>query len=256
MGREGGISFPTYVQLERLAYEIYKRPIAVFFFPEPPDEVTAQKSFRTLPQAELDSLSPSVLRLFRQAQVMQLKLHELTGDTNPAPRKIFRDLTFRPSDRVEELVRSVREYLGVPLSTQADWRNTESAFKEWRRRIENSGIFVFKDAFGQDDVSGFCLYDNEFPIIYVNNSTPRTRQIFTLFHELTHLLLRTSGIDKEDDAFLRRAHGESKKVEILCNRFAGEFLLPTDDFLRRGGQTPFFPRTLPPASVPTLRPRS
>ena len=27
---------PTYAQLETLAYDVYKRPIALFFFPEPP----------------------------------------------------------------------------------------------------------------------------------------------------------------------------------------------------------------------------
>ncbi|KKL56723.1 hypothetical protein LCGC14_2242570, partial [marine sediment metagenome] len=39
---------------ERLAYEIYKRPLALFFFPEPPEEETPKESFRTLPQEEID----------------------------------------------------------------------------------------------------------------------------------------------------------------------------------------------------------
>ena len=30
---EAGTSSPTYPQLEKLAYDIYKRPIAIFFFP-------------------------------------------------------------------------------------------------------------------------------------------------------------------------------------------------------------------------------
>ncbi|MXV75458.1 helix-turn-helix domain-containing protein, partial [Candidatus Poribacteria bacterium] len=34
---EAGESVPTYIQLEKLA-DKYKRPIALFFFPEPPDE--------------------------------------------------------------------------------------------------------------------------------------------------------------------------------------------------------------------------
>jgi Zn-dependent peptidase ImmA (M78 family) len=59
---------------------------------------------------------------------------------------------------------------------------------------------------------------------------PITRQIFTLFHELAHLLLKTGGIDKRNDAFLRRLRGENKKAEILCNRFTGEFLVPDSDF--------------------------
>ena len=32
---ENGVTSPTYLQLERLAYDIYKRPIAIFFFLNP-----------------------------------------------------------------------------------------------------------------------------------------------------------------------------------------------------------------------------
>ena len=35
---EKGEGAPTYLQLDTLAYEIYKRPIALFFFPNIPDE--------------------------------------------------------------------------------------------------------------------------------------------------------------------------------------------------------------------------
>lgn len=35
---ESGGSAPTYVQLEKLA-DKYKRPVAIFFFPEPPEEI-------------------------------------------------------------------------------------------------------------------------------------------------------------------------------------------------------------------------
>ena len=55
---EKGATSPTYVQLERLAYEIYNRPLALFFFPEPPEEETPTESFRTLPQEKIDLLEP------------------------------------------------------------------------------------------------------------------------------------------------------------------------------------------------------
>ena len=35
---ENGADSPSYAQLEKLAYDVYKRPIAVFFFPKPPKE--------------------------------------------------------------------------------------------------------------------------------------------------------------------------------------------------------------------------
>ncbi len=35
---ESGQSAPTYLTLEKMAYELYKRPVAVFFFPCIPQE--------------------------------------------------------------------------------------------------------------------------------------------------------------------------------------------------------------------------
>jgi len=229
---EKGDSSPTYVQLETLAYAIYKRPVAIFFFPEPPEEVTAKKSFRTLPESEVEELGPRSLRVFRQGQAMQIKLEELTDGKNPAQKKIFRDLRFEPRGDVVTMAKSVRKYLGVDIAMQVRWANTEVALEKWRGAVEEKGIFVFKDAFGGDEIAGFCIYDPEFPVIYINNSMAKRRQIFTLFHELTHLLFKTGGVDKQNDAFVRRIRGDNRRIEVLCNRFAGEFLLPKEEFNR------------------------
>jgi len=229
--QEGAHSI-TYVQLEKLAYEIYKRPIAIFFFPDPPTEVDPKSSFRTLPPSELDDLPSTFFKLFRDAQAMQINLEELNDGTNPVPQKIFRDLSFSPRDNAQKKATAIRDYLGIPLETQLHWKNMSTALREWRRAIESKGIYVFKDAFHLDDISGFCIYDYEFPVIYLNNSMPLTRQVFTLFHELVHLLLKTSGIDKRNDAFLRKLRGDNKRAEVLCNKFAGAFLVPDLDFDR------------------------
>jgi Zn-dependent peptidase ImmA (M78 family) len=229
---ESGTSSPTYVQLETLAYKLYKRPIAVFFFPQPPEEISPRNSFRTLPETELRQFPPRFLQLFRQAQAMQANLDELNDGMNPAARKIFRDLRFEPHSELSVIVAQVRAYLGVSLDTQIGWANVETALKEWRRTIEANGIYVFKEAFRCEDLSGFAVYDEEFPLIYVNNSMPLTRQIFTLFHELAHLLFRTGGIDKNNDAFLRGLRGDNRRIEVLCNRFVGELLVPAGDFTR------------------------
>ena len=227
---EKGDSSPTYLQLETLAYTVYKRPVAMFFFPEPPEELTAKKSFRTLPESEVEELAPTFLRVFRRGQAMQVNLEELTDGKNPAPKKIFRDLSFEPRADAVTMAQRVRQYLGVGIATQALWANTEVALEKWRSAVEEKGIFVFKDAFRDDEISGFCIYDPEFPVIYINNSMPSTRQIFTLFHELTHLLFGTGGVDKQNDAFLRQMRGDNRRIEVLCNRFAGEFLVPKEDF--------------------------
>ncbi|MBA7662181.1 hypothetical protein ES703_70207 [subsurface metagenome] len=238
---EKGTTSPTYAQLERLAYEIYKRPLALFFFPKPPQEETPQQSFRTLPESEILLIEPRLHYLIRQARVMQINLAELNDGVNPAKHQILNDLSFNPNTSVTEMTARVRKYLGVNLVTQRAWKKTDAAFKEWRNTFEHNGVFVFKETFNQrvgresmeSSFSGFCLYDKKFPIIFVNNSKSDTRQIFTLFHELSHLLLGTGGVDTRLDDYIHLLKGDARKTEILCNRFAGSFLVPDDDFNKR-----------------------
>lgn len=129
-------------------------------------------------------------------------------------------------------MQTVRDYLGISLEEQKEWKDSEDALKKWREVIESFGIFVFKNAFKQTEFSGFCLYDSEFPIIYLNNTVAKTRQIFTLFHELAHLLFKTGGIDKIVDDYIERLPHSQRRVEVFCNHFAAEFLVPDDDFNR------------------------
>ena len=228
---EAGSEFPSYIQLERLAYEIYKRPLALFFFPEPPQEETLQQSFRTLSKDELDDLiKPRWRFLIRKARVMQLNLAELFEGANPASQQIIRDMSYKPDVAVERMVADIRKYLRIDLSTQTEWKSIDDALKTWRNVLEEHGVFIFKDAFKDENLSGFCLYDERFSIIYVNNSRPPTHQIFTLFHELAHLLFKTGGVDMRHNQYIEKLEGNNRRIEILCNRFAGEFLVPNDDF--------------------------
>jgi Zn-dependent peptidase ImmA (M78 family) len=226
---EKGTTSPTYAQLEKLAYKIYKRPLALFFFPEPPEEETPTESFRTLPQEEIDLLEPRLLYLVRQAKVMRENLRELFDGVNPAEKQVCSDITIHSSDTISDVAKAVREYLGVGLSEQYELTTNDKALKYWRDVLERHGVFVFKDAFKDEECSGFCLYDDVFPIIYINNSQAKIRQIFTLFHELAHLLFRTGGIDLRQDDFVQRMRGPNRHIEVFCNKFAGEFLVPTED---------------------------
>lgn len=170
--------------------------------------------------------------LMRKAKAMQLNLAELTQGRNPSERLITRNLQFAPDVDVAEMAATVRQYIGVSVEQQQAWRGDDAALKEWRTALLNVGVFVFKDAFRLDDFSGFCLYDDEFPVIYVNNSSTKTRQIFTYFHELAHLIFHTSGIDNVRDGYIARLTGDAKQIEVICNSFAAHLLLPNDAFER------------------------
>ncbi len=230
---EKGKGSPTYVQLEQLAYKIYKRPIALFFFPEPPQEESPKQSFRTLPEVEISKLTSRLCFLIRQARMQQINLSELYDNKNPAKHNIVRELSFKPNMSATEMAVRVRKYLNIGIGSQLDWKSLDVSFKNWRNILEDHGIFTFKEAFKDDSFSGFCLYDKEFPVIYVNNSKPASRQIFTLFHELAHLLFGTGGVDTRLEDYIRFIHGNDRAVEVLCNRFGGEFLVPDADFSQR-----------------------
>ncbi|MYH50766.1 MAG: ImmA/IrrE family metallo-endopeptidase [Acidobacteria bacterium] len=217
---------PTYVQLESVALR-FGVPVSVLFFPEPPDVPEPSRSFRTLPDREFATLPPRMHLLVRKAQAFHLSLVELTEGRSPAERPILRTFQNKEPDPAE-----VRATLGVSLNDQRAWADPAEAFRGWRDALHDAGVFVFKDAFRQYDYCGFSLYDAELPVIYVNSSRSATRQIFTLFHELGHLLHETSGLDPVPPDVLDRLPTASRNVETQCNRFAADLLLPPGELDR------------------------
>ncbi len=223
---EDGADHPTYVQLETLG-TLYQVPLAIFFFPDIPELSNSKASFRSLPEHIYDTLASSVIKIMNDARVIQMNLHELNGGINPSPMLLTNvDYSSTIGDAASEL----RELLSVSIDEQKRIRNADEALKIWRDRFWECGIYVFKEAFSDNSISGFCLYDEIFPVIYINNSMSFTRQIFTLFHEFYHLISNTNGIDKTTDDFFDQLTIEQLRIEQACNQFAAEFLVPHDDF--------------------------
>lgn len=231
---ESGDRALTYVQLETLA-DKYKRPVAIFFFPEPPEEPTFEDNI-ALRSSDVKKLNPRTLFLFRQAYARQLSLMELNNEKNPSEDLIYQDIQILPSHRnlnsqnAFELAEKSRAYLNISVEMQSNWENEKTALENWRYHIQEKGIFVFKDAFKDDLVDGFCLMHEEFPVIYLNNSRPSVRQIFSLFHELGHILVGKNGITPDITGSIKI---KSKDLESFCNQFASEFLVPSKDFKKR-----------------------
>lgn len=227
---ESGEDYPTYAQLKTLC-EFYRKPVAVCFFPEPPELDNLPASFRTLPTQFLPLVSRNILKAIDEARVMQLNLYELNDAANPAIHGFnrLREQSWNLNTTASEL----RALLRAPLSEQKKLNDLASAFEYWRSRLHSIGIYVFKGAFKDDSVSGLCLNDEHFPTIYVNNSFAASRQVFTLFHEVYHLISGTGGIDFLDDRLHETStQSAASRIETNCNAFAGSFLVPDEDFLK------------------------
>ncbi|PDS80269.1 DNA-binding protein [Rhizobium sp. L43] len=229
---ESGADAPSYAQLEKLAYELYKRPLAIFFLPSPPQEPKPEAEFRALPDADLRNLSRDTVLLIRRARAYQTSLIELFGGRSPVAEPIWKHVPLDASKPSAQQAAAIRASLGVPAPGARDWGapDGDEALKVWRKAIEAGGVFVFKDTFKQKEVSGFCLEHPELPVMMINNSTTKTRQIFSLLHELAHVLMGRRAISTFDDAPLSRLPPAEQRIERFCNQIAADILVPAQDF--------------------------
>ena len=225
---EAGTETPSYTNLEAMSYRHLMIPLALFFFPEPPSIEDPISKFRRLPEYEFRRISTDTMQMMRMAQGYQESLVELATDGSRR-RKIFRDLGYK-GKTVRELANKTREYLGITLKKQMAFRSSEDAFKHWRHCLEDAGIFTFKGSLEDKFISGFCLLHEEFPIVFINNSNAFTRQIFTLIHELGHIIFEIYGVTDVDERYLEHMSQKDKSLEAKCNQFAAEVLVPTDSF--------------------------
>ena len=216
---ESGNGRPSYAQLEKLAKRV-RRPVAVFYFPEPPLEPSLTEQFRSLPPEATDVIPPEIRFLIRDGRVKQMSLQELLGDDMPSPSIL--SLSGRSP---KELAQRTRARLGVSLEDQIACEDADAAVKMWRDALEACGVWIFKDAFKHNDYCGFYLHDERFPLIMLNNSMAKVRQIFTLFHELGHLLRGKGGIDLRTTP---EWTGSYREEEVFCNAFAAAFLVPDE----------------------------
>lgn len=221
---ESGQKKPTLIQLEKLARTIYKRPLAAFFLPEPPEEPPLPEDFRTLPRDKRKPFSPKTRLAIRRARRLQSLAIELANSLNReiTPKIERTDL----SDNPEVAASRTRKQLGVEIPMQFSWKNEASALNEWKKTVEKRGVLVFQLGIPLEETRGFSLIEGKFPAIVLNLSDEINGRIFSLFHEYGHLLLNGSGIcDMGDEVYLS---DENKSIERFCNHFAGAILVPKD----------------------------
>lgn len=121
----------------------------------------------------------------------------------------------------------LREILDISLETQKSWMKEKkhySFLNNWKKIITNKlGILIFEtEGVELEEMRGLCIFHDKIPIILLNGKDTPNGRIFTLFHELTHLLLGESAICGDD---------MDRAIEIFCNSVAGEFLVPEHDLL-------------------------
>lgn len=219
---ESGAARPSVPQLRRMA-DLYKRPLAIFFLPEPPLKFEAMHDFRRAHGEQ--QRTPSValhleIRKARQRRAIAMDLATEPGSP-PARFAIAGGLTDPP----EATAGSLRSALGITLAQQLTWRDKYDALNGWKAAVEAQNVLVFQmSGVRVMEARGFSESHDLLPIIVLNGADSVRGRLFTLLHELAHLALRASGLcDLHETRELTTA---DDRVETYCNRVAGFVLVP------------------------------
>lgn len=210
-------------KLKRVA-NYYKRQVAVFFLESVPEKSKKPKDFRNL-SPKNSQLSKKTLLALRRANRFQKFAFEIEGEEHWNNKYLWRDelTSLRPEN--EALAIWLRSMLEVSVDEQIQWKTPLETYRNWRNIIEEKlGILVFQFSMPMDEIQGFCITDKIPFSIVTNSNHSYYGRVFTLFHELGHILRNTSGMCLMDFANTQTKIHE----EFECNSFAAEFLIPAN----------------------------
>jgi Zn-dependent peptidase ImmA (M78 family) len=129
-------------------------------------------------------------------------------------------------------MRDVLEF-GLAKRRPGTWQETRNTLVN---AAESAGVLVMIAGYigsthrglDVDEFRGFCLIDDIAPALFVNGKDSKAAQMFTLLHEIGHILLGMSALDRPD-LDVRDGHD----VERWCNAVAAHVLVPLPDLRAR-----------------------
>jgi Zn-dependent peptidase ImmA (M78 family) len=221
---ERGEAQLTFAKLRKAA-DVYKRPLAVFFLPHPPEYKPRVTDFRRLPEAADHPYSPALLLQMRRLshkRSVAIRLRAFSRATDWS----FVGSVETGSDP-EAVSLRVRELLKLPVEVSARWREPYARLSGWRNALEGVGILVFVvQRVAVSEMRGMSISEAPFPLIAVNRADSPGARLFSLLHELGHLLLGLSSLCDDGDEMDWRNSDEAKRVEIFCNALSAAVLMP------------------------------
>jgi len=221
---EKGENSPTWNQLREVSKK-YHIPTAFFFMDCPPnfDNLPNMINYRKLVADSIyETNSPNLINNIRKSETRREIYLDLLNELNE-------DILLFKVPKLEHDTKIfsnyIREILDISLSTQKSWYkevNHYNFLNKWKEVLnEKLGVLIFEtEGVLLEEMRALCIFHEKIPIILLNGKDSVNGRIFSLFHELTHLLLGESAICGDD---------ENTQEEIFCNAVAGEFLVPEHD---------------------------
>lgn len=229
---ESGEKNPTLAELKLLS-KAYKRTIATLLLQSPPKEKPVPSDRRTVDSKEhLGNFHEKTILAIRKARAIAKSLIELKED---AGIPIFR---FAESASVQN------DPIEVAAFFRTKWKleevrqlvNINDVLEAYIEKVEALGVAIFQLSLNQDNIRGFSIVDDSIPIIGIKGGGEfATAKIFTIFHEVGHLLLNEGGICDLSEK-------TTQEIEKWCNTFSANILIPSRELLKQDVVTEYYSR--------------
>jgi Zn-dependent peptidase ImmA (M78 family) len=174
------------------------------------------QDFRSVNSAEVGHFSEQTVIAVRKARAYVNSLLELKEEAGMStPRFTFKYSLKDKPETVAASLRNIWKLDQIRLIT-----DPKLALEAYIEKLERQGIAIFQLSLTKDNVRGFALVDENIPVIGIKRGNETIYgKIFTLFHELGHIILQVSAIS---DTLQTTAN----IVEQWCNAFAAAIIIP------------------------------
>lgn len=222
--------FPTYNQLVEIS-KIFNIPFGYLFLDKLPEHTLPIPHYRTSGDTTfLNEVSAELLDTIYFVKKQQEWIKELLIEWGNKPLPFAGKYNIH-SD-IDVIVSEIHQILELGNNWASQQFSWNDAFKFLVEKFENAGIFVVingivgNNTHRKLDISefrGFVLYDEIAPFVFINNNDAISGKIFTLIHELVHILIgQSASFDLRD---LQSANNE---IEQFCDKCTAEFLVPEE----------------------------
>lgn len=219
---EEGMEFPSISEAKKLA-SLYKIPFAAFYFSKKPsgnvkNYIDRRTKKGTVYGENSYELWAEIKRVIEDREkLVEISENEIYN---------FQKIPKVQNDDIEFIANKIREFLEIDGYFKYKANYDYKPFNYFRQKFEDKGIMISQiSSVDICEMKGLSIFYEEIPIIAINNKDWETAKVFSLFHEMAHLVRRSSSLCLID--FDERNDEEEK----ICDKIAAETLLPRMKFI-------------------------
>ncbi len=218
---------PTIKQLEDFAHSV-NVPFGYLFLEEVPSESIPFPMFRG-EAGRKEQFDLNVFDTVCSIQQRQSWLEDYISDNEIDTCQLIECITIYTP--ISEAVEHIRNELHLHEDWAFQLNSPDVAVNKMTEIMEEAGIFIaYNGVVGNNthrpievsECRGFALVNKIAPYIFINSQDAKTAQLFTLVHEMVHLMLGISAGHAEE------YFPATDEDEHYCDSVAAEFLVPSN----------------------------